>query len=74
MTSAGWAHSSKYKKITSMGGLRRGDIIVYEGHVSICAGGGYQIEASSGQGRVIVRQYTGSSYWRNVFICGFRIF
>lgn len=74
LTSAGWANSSKYKKITSMGSLRRGDIIVYEGHVTICLGGGYQIEASSGKGKVVERKYTGSSYWSSTFICGFRIF
>lgn len=74
MTSAGWAGCSKYKKITSMGDLRRGDVIVYEGHVTLCEGGGYQIEASCDHGQVIQRQYSGSSYWKSVFVCGFRIF
>jgi peptidoglycan hydrolase-like protein with peptidoglycan-binding domain len=74
LTSAGWAKCTKYTKITSMGSLKRGDIIVYDGHVTICEGSGYQIEASNGQGKVVERKYTGSSYWKSVFICGFRIF
>jgi cell wall-associated NlpC family hydrolase len=74
MTSHAWANSSKYKKITKMGDLKKGDIIVYNGHVAICAGGGYQIDASSHNRKVVKRQYTGSSYWSSSFICGFRIF
>jgi peptidoglycan hydrolase-like protein with peptidoglycan-binding domain len=74
MTSHTWANSSKYKKITKMGDLKKGDIIVYNGHVAICAGGGVQIDASSHNGKVVKRRYTGSSYWSSSFICGFRIF
>lgn len=74
MTSAAWARCTKYTKITSMGSLRRGDVIVYEGHVTICEGSGYQIEASSNNGKVIERKYSGSNYWKSVFVCGFRLF
>jgi peptidoglycan hydrolase-like protein with peptidoglycan-binding domain len=74
MTSHAWANSSKYTKITKMGDLKKGDIIVYNGHVAICAGGGYQIDASSHNGKVVKRKYTGSSYWSSNFICGFRVF
>lgn len=74
MTSHTWANSSKYTKITKMGDLKKGDIIVYNGHVAICAGGGVQIDASSHNKKVVKRKYTGSSYWSSNFICGFRIF
>ncbi len=74
MTSHTWANSSKYTKITKMGDLKKGDIIVYKGHVAICAGGGVQIDASSHNKKVVKRKYTGSSYWSSNFICGFRIF
>lgn len=74
MTSYTWRSCSKYTKITSMGGLKRGDIIVYKGHVAICAGNGYMIDASSHNKQVVKRKYTGSSYWKSNFICGYRIF
>ncbi len=74
MTSHAWANSSKYKKITKMSDLKKGDIIVYKGHVAICAGGGVQIDASSHNKKVVKRKYTGSKYWSSNFICGFRIF
>lgn len=75
MTSAGWAKSSKYPKITSMSKLERGDIIVYDGHVGIYLGNGKMIDASSSKGKV--RTTSGiqsSSYWTKHFICGFRVF
>ena len=51
---------------------RQGDIIVVSGHVGIVAGGGKVVDASSSNGRVVERAL--SSWWRNNFICGWRIF
>jgi peptidoglycan hydrolase-like protein with peptidoglycan-binding domain len=73
MTSGGWAKSSKYTKITSISKLKKGDIIVFSGHVGIIAGGGYMIDASSSNGKVVKRPYT-SSWCKRMFICGFRVF
>ena len=73
LTSAGWASSSKYTKITRMGDLKRGDIMVLKGHVAIVAGNGYIIDASASNGKVVKRKYN-SSWFENNFICGFRIF
>jgi peptidoglycan hydrolase-like protein with peptidoglycan-binding domain len=74
MTSATWQHCKRYTRIEGMSNLRRGDVISWKGHVAICAGNGYMIDASSGNGKVVYRKYTGSSYWRSHFVCGFRIF
>lgn len=73
MTSGGWAASSKYTKIKSIGDLKKGDVIVFKGHVGIIAGGGNMIDASSGNGKVVKRSYT-SPWCKRMFICGFRIF
>lgn len=73
MTSHGWAASSKYTKIDNMGDMKRGDIIVFEGHVAIYAGNGMMIDASSSNGKVVKRAST-SSWSKNNYICAFRVF
>lgn len=74
MTSYAWRSCSRYTRIENMSDLQRGDVIVYYGHVAICAGDGYMIDASSRNDKVVKRRYTGSSYWSRNFICGYRIF
>jgi len=73
MTSHGWAKSNKYTKIKNIKDLKKGDIIVFKGHVGIIAGGGMMIDASSSNGKVIRRSYT-SNWCKRMFICGFRVF
>lgn len=72
LTSSGWRSVGKYTKVTSFGNLQAGDIVVVSGHVGIVAGGGKVIDASSSNGRVVERSL--SSWWKNNFICGWRIF
>ncbi len=72
LTSSGWRSVGKYTKITNFNSLQAGDIIVVSGHVGIVAGGGTVIDASSSNGKVVHRSL--SSWWRNSFICGWRIF
>ncbi len=72
LTSSGWQSVGKYTKITSFGNLRAGDIIVVSGHVGIVAENGTVVDASSGNGKVVHR--TMGPWWRNNFICGWRIF
>lgn len=72
LTSSGWRSVGKYTKITSFGNLKAGDIVVVSGHVGIVAGGGKVIDASSSNGKVVERSL--STWWRNNFICGWRIF
>ncbi|MDO4267104.1 MAG: peptidoglycan-binding protein [Eubacteriales bacterium] len=72
LTSSGWRSVGKYQKVSSFSNLRAGDIIVVSGHVGIVANGGTVIDASSGNGKVVHRSL--SSWWRNNFICGWRIF
>jgi len=73
MTSHGWANSKKYTKIKSISSLKKGDIIVFSGHVAICIGGGMMIDASSSNGKVVKRPCT-SGWCHRMFICGFRVF
>lgn len=73
MTSAMWARCTKYQRNNNFDKIKRGDVIVYEGHVAISLGNGMHIDASQSKGRVVERSNT-SSYWRSVFICSFRIF
>lgn len=72
LTSSGWRSVGKYQRIGSFNDLRAGDIIVVSGHVGIVANGGTVIDASSGNGKVVHRSL--SSWWRNNFIVGWRIF
>ena len=78
LTSYAWRSCTRYKKITSMGDIKRGDIIIYKmgaskGHVAIALSGSTMIDASSGNGKVVQRSFA-SSYWKGVFYCAYRIF
>lgn len=73
MTSYAWQRTSKYQKITSMGSIRRGDIISFNGHVGIALGNNQMIDASSNQGKVRITNIT-SSYWVRNFKGAYRIF
>ncbi|PYG86929.1 peptidoglycan hydrolase-like protein with peptidoglycan-binding domain [Ruminiclostridium sufflavum DSM 19573] len=73
MTSYGWSKNTKYKKITGMSNIRKGDIITFNGHVGIALGDNMMIDASSGSGKVRITNIT-SSYWTRNFKCAFRIF
>ncbi|QNU65876.1 peptidoglycan-binding protein [Ruminiclostridium herbifermentans] len=73
MTSYGWSRNTKYKKITNMSDIKKGDIIAFNGHVGIALGGNQMIDASSGSGKVRITNIT-SSYWTRNFKCAFRIF
>jgi peptidoglycan hydrolase-like protein with peptidoglycan-binding domain len=73
MTSGGWTGCG-LPKITSMDDLQPGDIICFKPHhVGIYIGGGQMIDASSGEGKVLIRTCT-SSYWQSHFVCGRRVF
>ena len=81
MTSIAWRSCTKYKKITSMSDIKRGDILVFSdtsmatGHVGIYLGSGKMIDASSGAGKVrITSTVLSGSYWPSHFLMAFRIF
>lgn len=79
LTSAGWASSGRYQKITRISDLKRGDILVFSGdsagHVGIYLGNGGMIDASSANGKVIKRSgMWNGSYWSGHFICAFRVY
>ena len=78
MTSYQWRTTTKYRRISSMSSIKRGDVIVYKmsataGHVAIALGDGMMIDASSRNGKVVIRTYQ-TSYWRGCFVCAYRIF
>ena len=78
MTSYMWRSTSRYPRYGSMSSIKAGDVLVfkmgnYSGHVGIAIGDGLMIDASSNEGKIVVRPYN-TEYWRSVFYCGYRIF
>ena len=80
MTSIGWRSCSRYKRITSWGDFKRGDVMVFKGssnstgHVGIYLGNGKMIDASSGAGQVrITSTVLSGSYWKQHFLMAYRI-
>ena len=79
MTSVRWRTCSKYTRITDMGELKRGDILVFSGkssstgHVGIYMGGGKMIDAGSSAGCVVIRSSIKTSYWTSHFLMAYRI-
>ena len=71
MTSSGWRNPGRFKKVGASE-LQEGDIVVVRGHVGIYAGGGSVIDASSSNGRVVHRSFSG--WWSKNFITAWRIF
>ncbi|MCR5330167.1 MAG: peptidoglycan-binding protein [Lachnospiraceae bacterium] len=72
ITSYGWRTVGKYQKITKYSSLKAGDIIVVTGHVGIVAEDGTVVDASSTNGKIMHRSL--NSWWKDRFICGWRIF
>lgn len=68
MTSGGWAGSG-YPSI-SWDNLRRGDVVCMKGHVAVYLGDGMMCDASSSNGRIMIRSM--GNWARNNFICGKR--
>lgn len=68
MTSGGWA-ASGYPSI-SWNNLQRGDVVCMKGHVAVYLGGGMMCDASSSNGRIMIRSM--GNWARNNFICGKR--
>jgi len=75
---AGYSRVSDWKKLTSIGDLKKGDLIFFYdnnftkvGHVGIYIGGGMMIDASSSNGKVVKRSCT-TAYWKKHFVCGRR--
>lgn len=73
MTSYMWRSCTRYQRNNNINSVRRGDVIVYYGHVAICSGSWTMIDASSSKGKVVERSFNGN-YWHRNFICSFRIF
>lgn len=80
MTSKTWRSVTKYRKISSIEDVGKGDILVFRfssssGHVGIAINGSEMVDASSGtaDGRVVRRSYK-TDYWRKYFYCAYKIF
>lgn len=77
LNAAGYSQKSSWKKIESIGSLKRGDILFFRSdtnksvnHTGIYVGGGNMIDASSGNGKVMKRPL--SAYWKRNFVCARR--
>ena len=80
MTSIMWRKSTKYRRVTSMRDIRRGDVMVFKGksmstgHVGIYLGSGRMIDASSTKGKVrITDSILSSDYWKTHFLMAYHI-
>ena len=80
MTSIMWRKCTKYKRITSWGDFKRGDVMVFKGstsstgHVGIYLGNGKMIDAAHGAGEVrITSSVLSGSYWKQHFLMAYRI-
>ena len=81
-TSITWRSCSRYSRISSMGSIQRGDILVFsgstmdQGHVGIYLGGGRMIDASSSQGvvRISTTVTKSGGYWSKHFLMAYRVF
>lgn len=74
-TSSGWRGNGKYQKISSMGSIKAGDIVVFGNglnHVGIALGGGQMIDASSNDGKIRITSLS-KSYWKNHFYAAYRV-
>lgn len=74
---AGFSQVSSWKRINSVGALKRGDLIFFKSdkssrvsHTAIYLGGGSFVHASSSKGRVTIGSF--GPYWRRNFVCGRR--
>ena len=77
LNALGYSRKSSWKKIESVGKLKRGDILFFRSdsnksvnHTGIYVGGGTMIDASSGNGKVVKRPLSG--YWKRNFVCARR--
>ncbi len=72
-TAYGYSGVDEWKKISSMGSLKKGDLLFFHidsrkviGHVGIYIGGGMMIDASSSNGKV-VKRHCDTAYWKSHF-------
>ena len=79
LNARGYANKSSWKRIDSIGGLKKGDLIFFTSpggntvsHVGIYIGSNTMIDASSGNGEVVRRPL--SNYFKKNFYCGRRPF
>ncbi len=72
MTSGGWKNCTKYPTVDSLSEVKKGDIIVFNGHVGIALGGGKMIDASSSDGEIRIANLS-QSYWQRNFIKACRV-
>ncbi|MFZ5975147.1 MAG: peptidoglycan-binding protein [Bacillota bacterium] len=76
---AGFSRVSSWTRVSSVGSLRRGDLIFFKSdkssrvsHTAIYLGGGRFVHASSSKGRVMISSF--GPYWYRNFVCGRRVF
>ena len=78
MDANGFSKVSKWKNISNISDLQKGDLVFFcsekssrVSHVGIYIGGGEMIDASSSEGKV-VRRSVSTNYWKKYFVNGRR--
>lgn len=79
LDAAGFSNKTSWTKITSSGSVQKGDLLFFKSdsssrvsHCGIYIGNGMMIDASSANGKVIKRTFSGSAYWKRNFVCARR--
>ena len=74
MDASGFSKVSRWKNITSISDLKKGDLVFFcsekssrVSHVGIYIGDGEMIDASSSEGKV-VRRAVSTNYWKKYFV------
>ncbi len=79
LDASGFSNKTSWTKISSAGSVKKGDLLFFKSdsssrvsHCGIYIGNGMMIDASSANGRVMKRTFSGSAYWKRNFVCARR--
>ena len=79
LNASGYSNKSSWTKISDYSKLQKGDLLFFRSdsssgvsHCGIYIGSGMMIDASSANGKVMKRTFSGSAYWKRNFVCARR--
>ncbi len=79
LNASGYSNKSSWTKISDYNKVQKGDLLFFRSdsssgvsHCGIYIGSGMMIDASSANGKVMKRTFTGSAYWKRNFVCARR--
>ncbi|MBO4879225.1 MAG: peptidoglycan-binding protein, partial [Clostridia bacterium] len=73
MTTYYWRTCQRFTRIYNINNIKRGDVVLFNGHIAICSNTWTIIDASHSNGKVVERSFN-RNWFKTNFVCGFRIF